>query len=65
MSQFILNAKELEIDGVAQNGKIIIYAISDILKMPAYTVAMLLSYTLLNDCIWRLSAELKLLPDKS
>lgn len=29
MSQFILNAKELEIDGVAQNGKIIIYAISE------------------------------------
>ena len=29
ISQFILNAKELEIDGVAQNGKLIIYAISE------------------------------------
>jgi carbamoyl-phosphate synthase large subunit len=29
MSRFILNAKELEIDGVAQNGKLLIYAISE------------------------------------
>lgn len=29
MSQFILNAKELEIDGVAQNGKLVIYAIAE------------------------------------
>jgi carbamoyl-phosphate synthase large subunit len=29
ISRFILNAKELEIDGVAQNGKLIIYAISE------------------------------------
>jgi carbamoyl-phosphate synthase large subunit len=29
ISQFILNAKELEIDGVAQNGKLVIYAISE------------------------------------
>ncbi len=29
MSQFITNAKELEIDGVAQDGKMIIYAISE------------------------------------
>lgn len=29
ISQFILNAKELEIDGVAQNGSLIIYAISE------------------------------------
>ncbi len=29
VSQFITNAKELEIDGVAQNGKLIIYAISE------------------------------------
>ncbi len=29
MSQFISNAKEFEIDGVAQNGKLIIYAISE------------------------------------
>jgi carbamoyl-phosphate synthase large subunit len=29
ISQFILNAKELEIDGVAQNGKLIIYAMSE------------------------------------
>lgn len=29
ISQFITNAKELEIDGVAQNGKLIIYAISE------------------------------------
>jgi carbamoyl-phosphate synthase large subunit len=29
LSQFITNAKELEIDGVAQNGKLIIYAISE------------------------------------
>jgi carbamoyl-phosphate synthase large subunit len=29
ISQFILNAKELEIDGVAQNGKLLIYAISE------------------------------------
>lgn len=29
MSQFITNAKELEIDGVAQEGKLIIYAISE------------------------------------
>lgn len=29
MSQFITNAKELEIDGVAQNGKMVIYAISE------------------------------------
>jgi carbamoyl-phosphate synthase large subunit len=29
MSQFITNAKELEIDGVAQSGKILIYAISE------------------------------------
>jgi carbamoyl-phosphate synthase large subunit len=29
ISQFITNAKELEIDGVAQNGKIAIYAISE------------------------------------
>lgn len=29
ISQFILNAKELEIDGVAQNGELVIYAISE------------------------------------
>jgi len=29
ISQFILNAKELEIDGVAKDGKLIIYAISE------------------------------------
>lgn len=29
MSQFIMNAKELEIDGVAQNGELVIYAISE------------------------------------
>ena len=29
LSQFILNAKELEIDGVAKDGKLIIYAISE------------------------------------
>lgn len=29
ISQFILNAKELEIDGVAQNGKLVIYAMSE------------------------------------
>jgi carbamoyl-phosphate synthase large subunit len=29
ISQFILNAKELEIDGVAQDGKLIIYAMSE------------------------------------
>ena len=29
ISQFILNAKELEIDGVAQKGKLVIYAISE------------------------------------
>ncbi len=29
LSQFILNAKELEVDGVAQNGKIVIEAISE------------------------------------
>lgn len=29
ISQFITNAKELEIDGVAQNGRLIIYAISE------------------------------------
>lgn len=29
MSQFILNAKELEIDGVAKDGKLVIYAISE------------------------------------
>jgi carbamoyl-phosphate synthase large subunit len=29
ISRFILNAKELEIDGVAQNGKLVIYAISE------------------------------------
>lgn len=29
VSQFILNAKELEIDGVAQNGKLLIYALSE------------------------------------
>lgn len=29
ISRFILNAKELEIDGVAQNGKLIIYAMSE------------------------------------
>lgn len=29
ISQFILNAKELEIDGVAQNGKLLIYAMSE------------------------------------
>ncbi len=29
ISQFILNAKELEIDGVAQNGQLIIYALSE------------------------------------
>lgn len=29
MSQFILNAKELEIDGVAQNGRLLIYAMSE------------------------------------
>lgn len=29
ISQFILNAKELEIDGVAKNGKLVIYAISE------------------------------------
>lgn len=29
ISQFILNAKELEIDGVAQNGKLVIYALSE------------------------------------
>ncbi|MDB5183032.1 MAG: carAB [Candidatus Saccharibacteria bacterium] len=29
ISRFILNAKELEIDGVAQNGKLLIYAMSE------------------------------------
>lgn len=29
LSQFITNAKELEIDGVAKNGKLVIYAISE------------------------------------
>lgn len=29
ISRFILNAKELEIDGVAQNGKLVIYAMSE------------------------------------
>jgi carbamoyl-phosphate synthase large subunit len=29
ISQFIDNAKELEVDGIAQNGKIVIYAISE------------------------------------
>jgi carbamoyl-phosphate synthase large subunit len=29
MSQFIMNAKELEIDGVAKDGKLLIYAISE------------------------------------
>lgn len=29
MSQFIMNAKELEIDGVAKDGKLVIYAISE------------------------------------
>ncbi|MDB5178988.1 MAG: carAB [Patescibacteria group bacterium] len=29
ISRFILNAKELEIDGVAQNGKLLIYAIAE------------------------------------
>lgn len=29
LSQFIMNAKELEIDGVAQNGKLVIYAMSE------------------------------------
>ena len=29
LSQFILNAKELEIDGVAQEGKVVIEAISE------------------------------------
>lgn len=29
LSQFILNAKELEIDGVAKNGNLVIYAISE------------------------------------
>jgi carbamoyl-phosphate synthase large subunit len=32
ISQFITHAKELEIDGVAQNGKLIIYAISEHLE---------------------------------
>jgi carbamoyl-phosphate synthase large subunit len=29
ISQFIMNAKELEIDGVAQNGELVIYAVSE------------------------------------
>ena len=36
ISKFITNAKEIEMDAIADNGHLINYAISDILKMLVY-----------------------------
>ena len=53
VSQFIEHAKEVEMDAVAQNGEIIVYASPSISSLPVYIRGMLPFSSLPKNCMWR------------
>ena len=65
MSEFIQNAKEIEMDAVARNGEVLIYAISEHIEFAGVHSGHADRYNFhLKNCMSRLCGASRRLPDR-